>query len=130
MGESGAFHVIEYERRTTLIIHAADFDVVHSQPFRMSDEKAVRWNDAEHRRFGIVCLSFRRVKDGLLARAATTEVDAHVTESHVLDIVPRNAADNRSVTRIDIVLDDIADINAAQLTPRHANPTARAKPIA
>src|SRR5262245_61968581 len=85
----------------------------------MTDKKTISRDVAEHRRFWIVGLFFRWLKRSLFDGAAAFVINTDVAEANIFDLIAWNAADDRGVSRLGVVSDDVADNDPADLTFGH-----------
>src|ERR1043165_1051289 len=113
--EVRALHIAQEKRRGQLRFQVADLDIAHLDSFDVTNIETVGRNQAEHRRLRVIRLFLRRVERGLLNCSAALIIDAYVAHLHVFDVVTGNAADDRAVSRIGVIDDDVANDDAPQL---------------
>src|ERR1035437_6177889 len=136
-------HAIQYECRPPVFLQESDFHVVQFDSLGMADEEAISRQHAEHRGLGILLFPLRRGVGfarrhpargpeeesihqirrlpGHLIQCQTAPVqDADIAQLHVLDVVPRNAAENRTVPWIGVVHHDVRDVHPADRPDRGA----------
>src|SRR5205085_12477877 len=68
----------------------------------------------------IVRLFLRRLNRCLFTCATALIVDSYVAQAHVFNIVPRYAADDRSVARVSVIDDYVAYQDAPQFAHRNS----------
>src|SRR5262249_45083801 len=107
---------VQYHRRASIILQARDLDIAQLDVLGVPDVEPMRWHPAEHAWLRIRFLILRRIDRRVFLSAAALMLDVDVANLHVLDQVPRNAADDRADSRSRIRAHNIADQYAAQLT--------------
>ncbi len=86
----------------------------------MADEEAIGRNLAELLGIGVGCLQLGDFYRSLLPGSTAAHQDADVAELDVLDVVARDAHDERAVAWVDAVDNDIVDVHPPQLAYGHA----------